>query len=174
MEANCAESRSFQGQTLEGLLGRKRTAGGLLMAPMIDVIFLLLTFFIITAKFREPESFVPVALPSPDSAESIRGRMVEPLVLEITGRAGGCLARIGAEEAIDLSEEAPEAGLAAMAFSLNQICRSQGRTSEDPIELICHDEVSWDFVVKIYDVLQAMGASRITFVITEPGDEETQ
>ena len=134
---------------------------------MIDVIFLLLAFFVITAKFREPEAFLPVRLPSPNSAKVFRSRIVEPLILEVKGSSGGCIATIGAQEEIPLLQAAPEAGLRALAVGLFRISQSQQRTCEDPIELICHDEVTWDFVVKIYDVLQAMGACNITFVTTE-------
>jgi hypothetical protein len=45
----------------------------------------------------------------------------------------------------------------------------------DPIELRCGDEVRWDDLVKIYNVLQAGGISDITFQMTgqsdEPGDK---
>lgn len=144
------------------------------MTPMIDVIFLLLAFFIITARFREPEAFVPVKLPSPDSVKVFGNRIVEPLILEVTGRPGGCIARIGTEEGISISEELSAVGLTAFADTLNRVSLSQQRTSADPIELICHDEVTWDFVVKIYDVLHAMGASNITFVMTEQDYGKTQ
>jgi biopolymer transport protein ExbD len=167
MEAGSRKSGTLARRVLEGLFTGRKPSVGLQMTPMIDVIFLLLTFFVITARFRQPESFIPITLPSPDSVQSVRGRIVEPLILEIAGRADGCLARVGAEEGIVLSDEAPEAGLAAMAACLDRVCRSQGRTSEDPIELVCQDEVSWDFVVKVYDVLTAMGAANISFVMTE-------
>jgi biopolymer transport protein ExbD len=161
MEAGSRKSGTFRQRALEGLGSSSRLPSGLQMTPMIDVIFLLLTFFVITAKFRKPE----------DSVQSVRGRIVEPLIVEITDRADGCSVRVGAEEEIILSEETPEMGLAAMASALDRVCRAQGRTGEDPIELICHDEVSWDFVVKVYDVLTAMGAVNISFVMTEQNNE---
>jgi biopolymer transport protein ExbD len=171
MEAGSRKSGTFRQRALEGLGSSSRLPSGLQMTPMIDVIFLLLTFFVITAKFRKPESFIPITLPSGDSVQSVRGRIVEPRIVEITDRADGCSARVGAEAEIVLSEETPEMGLAAMASALDRVCRAQGRTGEDPIELICHDEVSWDFVVKVYDVLTAMGAVNISFVMTEQNNE---
>lgn len=174
MEAGFQEkSKSLQQQVLAGLGMSRKSGAGLRMTPMIDVIFLLLAFFIITVKFHEPEAFVPVKLPSPDLTRMPGSRIVEPLILEIKGDPEGCKAKIGAEEEILLLEETPEEGLAAFANTLSHVCIAQQRTSEDPIELICHDEVTWDFVVKIYDVLQAMGASNITFVTTEEGHDQT-
>lgn len=168
MEADRREqSESLQQQVMKALDLSRKSGMGLRMTPMIDVIFLLLAFFVITARFSEPEAFVPVKLPSPDSAQAFRSQIVEPLILEIKGRPGGCLATVGTGEEITLSEELPERGLATLADTLYRQCRLQQRTSEDPIELICHDNVTWDFVVKIYDVLQAMGATRITFVTME-------
>ena len=166
-------SSGFHDAAIAGI-GRRKLSIGLRMTPMIDVIFLLLAFFVITAKFSEPEAFLPVKLPSPDSTQTFRTQIVEPLILEITEQPEGCLAKIGSGEEISISDRVPERGLAALAVALNQVCRSQQRTSEDPIELICHDEVTWDFVVKIYDVLHAMGAGNITFIMTEQADEEIQ
>ena len=158
-------------KTLEGLLPERRTSVGLQMTPMIDVIFLLLTFFVITARFRRPEAFLPITLPSANSIQSVRAQIVEPLILEVSEHTSGCLIQIGAEEKIALSEASPQEGLAAMADALSRIYKVQGRIAEDPIELILHDEVSWDFVVKIYDMLTAMGAAHISFVMTEQMDE---
>ena len=173
-EAECLKKpKSLQQQALEGIESRRKPSVGLRMTPMIDVIFLLLTFFIITAKFRKPEAFLPIALPTADSVQSLRSRIVEPLILEIKSRGGDCVASIGGLEEILLAAESPESGLASLAESLAEVCRSQQRTSSDPIELICADEVTWDYVVKIYDVLQAMGASNITFLTIEQGYEET-
>lgn len=137
------------------------------MTPMIDVVFLLLAFFIITAKFRRPEAFLPIRLPSPDSTQTAGIRIVEPLVLVVSASSEGCLVRIGAESEIRISEEEPERGLAALADSLGRVCRQQQRTAADPFEMVCENEVTWNLAVKVYDILHAMGATDITLVTTE-------
>lgn len=171
MEADCRKnSKSLFQQVVAGEGSVRRSGPGLRMTPMIDVIFLLLAFFVITARFREPEGFLPVQLPSPDSVPAA-GRIVEPLIVEISGHERGCLAELSGGQTIVLTEAMPEKGLAALAAALDRVCRAQQRTSEDPIELICHNEVTWDFVVKIYEIVQAMGARNITFVTTEESHE---
>lgn len=159
---------AFQQRSMEGLSDASRSAGGLQMAPMIDVIFLLLTFFVLTARFRLPEAFVPLALSSPDS--SIRVQMVEPLILHLTSAGEECLAEVAARKKVILSGESPETGLAVLAETVEQLCRSQQRRAEDPVELICSDEVQWDYVVKVYDLLRVLGLEQITFVMTESDD----
>jgi len=159
---------AFQQRSMEGLSDASRSAGGLQMAPMIDVIFLLLTFFVLTARFRLPEAFVPLALSSPDS--SIRVQMVEPLILHLTSAGEECLAAVAARKKVMLFRESPETGLAVLAETVEQICRSQQRRAEDPVELICSDEVQWDYVVKVYDLLRVLGLEQITFVMTESDD----
>jgi len=44
---------------------------------------------------------------------------------------------------------------------------SQKRTADDPIEIRCDDDLKWDHLVKIYNILYGMGAGNITFVINE-------
>lgn len=159
---------TFQQRVMEGLCGAGRSAGGLQMAPMIDVIFLLLTFFVLTARFRLPEAFVPIALSSPDS--SIRVQMIEPLILYLTSAGEECLAEVAAQKKVILSRESPETGLAVLAETVEQLCRSQQRRPQDPVELVCSDDVQWDYVVKVYDLLRVLGLEQITFVMTELDD----
>lgn len=138
------------------------------MAPMIDVIFLLLTFFILTARFRVPEQFLPINLPNEVQARS--AGVVEPLILDIRADRDGCAVRFGpqgrAGESV-IRAASVDADLAALVGKTVEVLKAQRRHVGDPVEIICSDEVTWDYLVKIYNVLYAMGINDITFAMTE-------
>lgn len=165
MEFSEASRSSFYQRTLRGFSGTARPDAGLRMAPMIDVIFLLLTFFVLTARFRLPEAFVPLQLPKAGPSE--QPQLVEPLILEMIATGEQCRIRIASEQEVVLSSQAPQTGLAALADAVEQVCRRQRRRVDDPVELICGDQVPWDSVVKVYDLLRVLGLNQITFVMTE-------
>ena len=47
------------------------------------------------------------------------------------------------------------------------VLKSQKRHVGDPVEVVCSDDVKWDYLVKIYNVLYVMGINDITFAMTE-------
>ena len=151
-------------RTVEALRHRPRRGSGLQMTPMIDVIFLLLTFFVITAKFRLPEAFLPVTLP-PDLQQSAPS-VIDPLKLTISTTSAGSMISF-ADHQISLTAASMTGDLTKMANSITQVLDKQHRTASDPIQLICDDQVPWDTLVKVYDILHTLGASNITFVISE-------
>ena len=141
---------------------RNRTRCGLRMTAMIDVIFLLLAFFVLTAKFRAPEQFLPAALSSAGAAAQRTG-IVEPLAITIGAEAGGCVIVLSDTAATGIDSANPEAGLAVFADRLQAVLLSQHRTTADPVEILCDDQVQWDHLIKIYNILYAMGINDITF-----------
>jgi biopolymer transport protein ExbD len=136
------------------------------MTAMIDVIFLLLTFFVLTAKFRTPEQFLHIYLPTADAAVQNFG-VIEPLSIHIFDDEQGCMVQIGELETVQIRAERHAEGLAAFTNELTNILSRQKRTARDPIEIHCDDRIKWDYLVKIYNVLQAMGINDITFCMTE-------
>jgi biopolymer transport protein ExbD len=161
--------KNFAGRLLETLPGPKRHLG-LRMAPMIDVIFLLLTFFVLTAKFRTPEQFLPIHLPTADAAVE-RFDPIQPLVITISAAEPGCLVEIAQLATARIEESRYVEGLAEFANELAGVLTLQKRTAGDPIEIYCDDYVRWDDLVKIYNVLQAAGITDITFQMTGQSDE---
>ena len=153
-----------------GGLPRRRRRFGLRMTPMIDVIFLLLTFFVLTAKFRTPEQFLPIHLATADAAVQHFGP-IEPLIISISGAEDGCLVEIGGLAVAGVGGERYADGLVGFAGKLREVLSIQKRTVSDPIELRCAENVKWDQLVKIYNVLQAAGISDITFQMTGQSDE---
>ena len=96
--------QSIQKTVIAKLRKQKHRSFGLRMTAMIDVIFLLLTFFVLTAKFRAPEQFLGLSLPR--IPERVSGfSVIEPLTLRIIPQAGGCIVQIGTDEQIDVCLE---------------------------------------------------------------------
>ena len=148
-------------QTVMSGLRRRKPAIGIRMTPMIDVIFLLLTFFVLTAKFKEPEQILPIIL----GTANTQALQVDqtPLAVTLKPAANGCAVML-AEANVTLTADDPKTGL----LELTQIIQTNAQTMQNrPIELYCDDAVTWDHVVKVYDILYALGAQDITFRIEE-------
>ena len=153
----------FHQTVMTGFLGRKhRISMGLRMTPMIDVIFLLLTFFVLTAKFQEPEQLLPVIV-GKTTPRSVAAQDT-PLKVFVEANPSGCLLRVENRPAIKLSDENPAESLLVLARKVRQELETTGPV---PVELYYDDAVSWDIVVKVYDVLYALGLQNITFRIEE-------
>ena len=153
----------FDQTVMTGFTGRKhRISMGLRMTPMIDVIFLLLTFFVMTAKFQEPEQLMPVIV----GKTSPQSPIIQdtPLKIFIEADSSGCLLRVENRPAITLSDENPQESLLVLARKVRQELEATGPV---PVELYYDDAISWDIVVKVYDVLYALGTQNITFRIEE-------
>jgi len=140
---------------------RKRRGFVLQMTPMIDVIFLLLTFFLLTANFRTPEDFLPIRLP--DKQRPQIPSIIEPLSIAIAATQIGFNVDIAGTETLTIENEKLDQGLADFATRLKNTIQSQQRRPDDPVELVCGDEVTWDHLIKIYHILHAMGIDNITF-----------
>ena len=93
--------------------------------------------------------------------------IIEPLVLTVAVAGEGCEIVIGQAESVMVSDAAVEDGLAQFATMFKQISADQKRHAGDPVEIKCDDDVKWDHLVKIYNVLQAMGMDDITFHMNE-------
>ncbi|MHC5083089.1 MAG: ExbD/TolR family protein [Planctomycetota bacterium] len=149
-------------QAVMGSLSRRRNSVGLRMTPMIDVIFLLLTFFVLTAKFQEPEQLLPVFVGNSET-QTIQNHQ-KPLVIHIKPVPSGCQLKIADREPIILLNADPQNGLLVLAQNVQIISESAPISA---IELFYDDQITWDMVVKVYDVLYSIGARDITFRIEE-------
>jgi biopolymer transport protein ExbD len=161
-----ASEGSIRGVLSQRLAGRRNRNLALRVIPMIDILFLLLIFFILTSSFRPVESFLPFVLPKVGGAAEA-APVVEPLVINVHGAAGGCNIHIGQGAGVIVKETDAEAGLVRFAGDLESVMTRQKRTPGDPVEMVCEDGVEWQYVVKVYDVLYGVGITDITFRMTE-------
>ncbi len=148
------------------MAGRRSRNLALRVIPMIDILFLLLIFFILTSSFKPVENFLPFVLPKVGGAAA-GASVVEPLVVNVHSGTGGCNIHIGQGAGTIVKESDAETGLVRFADDLEGVMARQKRTAADPVEIVCQDGVEWQYVVKVYDVLYGMGVSDITFRMTE-------
>jgi len=145
--------------------GRKRTFT-LRMAPMIDMIFLLLIFFLVAAKWRPEENFLSFQLPAAQARNNSIGKP-EPLVIYILATKTGCRVQIGRSDAVQIENQNIEANLVALMEDMKSTLLAQKRLAGDPIEIVCGESVKWEHLAKIYNVFFGAGLTDITFQMTE-------
>ena len=151
---------------LTRLFARRPFNFTLRMAPMIDIIFLLLIFFLVCAKWRPQEQFLPLRLSTAGAAEIPLVRP-EPLVIHIASYEQGCNVRIGQLTNVQIRQDRIEQDLVALVGQLQVSLTAQHRFASDPVEIICEPDVNWDYFAKIYNVLYGVGLTDITFCLTE-------
>ncbi len=144
----------------------RRRPSTLRMAPMIDMVFLLLIFFLVAAKWRPQEDFLPFQLPLAQAQEQRIGKP-EPLIIHISAIDAGCQIQIGQSDAVQIENQTIEANLTALMEKIEKCLLAQKRFATDPVEIICSPEVKWEHLAKIYNVFYGMGLTDITLPMTE-------
>jgi biopolymer transport protein ExbD len=160
--SNETAQKGLAAQVMGGLMRRGGGGMGLRMTAMIDVIFLLLTFFVLTARFPKPEANLPVVMPK-SSTETAAVSDTGPMKIYLKAMPSGCQVMFGETNPIELVQDNIEVGLAAVTNDFLEAAKSFNIT-ENGLELHCEDAVEWDYVVKVYDVLYRSGARKIAFV----------
>ena len=140
-----------------------RDPGGRLevkMTPMIDVIFLLLIFFVCTASFRNEEVLPLPFPPLPGTIET--AAQIDPLeedldeiVVKILWRNGGVLWEINEREYYDLDRV--EAVLATV----------RRLKSDLPVILDVEPAVPMENVIDVYDLCRQVGLEKVQFAAPE-------
>ena len=143
-----------------------RQAYALRMAPMIDMIFLLLIFFLVTAKWRPEEDFLPLQLPTAQGQDAVFGRP-DPLEIHILATATGCGIRMGEFGEVQIDNRTIDADMAVLMDRMGDCLRAQKRFAGDPVEIVCGPDLKWEHLARIYNLFYGAGLSDITFRMTE-------
>ncbi len=144
----------------------RRRSFTLRMAPMIDMVFLLLIFFFVAAKWRPQEDFLPLQLPVAGAQHHKIGEP-EPLIIRIFATQTGCQVRIGQLYTVQVENQTIEADLVVLMERIRDCLIAQKRFVSDPIEIVCDLEVKWEHLTKIYNLFFGAGLTDITFRMTE-------
>jgi biopolymer transport protein ExbD len=161
-----AKNETMRGDVFEGIFTGRQCPFTLRMAPMIDMIFLLLIFFLVAARWRPQEDFLPFQLPTAQ-AQGPRIGKPEPLMIHILAAETGCKVQIGGLTTVPINDETIEADLVALMEKMHECLTEQKRYASDPIEITCAAEVRWEHLAKIYNVFFGAGLTDITFTMTE-------
>lgn len=169
MRKVAVQSGGIQQMVSERLCARSGSRVKLRMTPMIDVIFLLLIFFLVTANFRPDEGFLPIRLPTAQADSIVLGR-AEPLVVGVFASQDGCRVQIGSAAAVQIQNQTQDVDFTTLAQQIFDVISAQKRTTSDPVEIVCQSQVEWQHLVKVYNILFGMGVSDITFCMTGRDD----
>ena len=135
------------------------------MVPMIDVVFLLLIYFLLTANFRTSEGFLPAQLPQQTQAAA-RSMVFDPLTLYLDSALDdSCLVQIDSPRGSVSVSLPADADFSTLRKQLETILAAQGRTTQDPIKLIPTGNTKWHHFVKTYGCLWQVGAKNVIFAV---------
>lgn len=129
------------------------------LAPMIDMTFLLLIFFVLTTSFHPPEGILGAKL---TEAGPVPGRValpISPIIVRVrtTGPAV-------ADFAIQIDNFAAQpASFAELAQFLRDIRRNEGFDEETPVVIVAPADTTWEHVVECWNAAVRAACRNISF-----------
>ncbi|MFW5769638.1 MAG: ExbD/TolR family protein [Spirochaetota bacterium] len=120
-------------------------SGGPDMTPMIDMVFLLLIFFLLTSIVLRPA--LEVDLPESETADSEESRG-----LTITVRESGAVLF-----------EGRETGLNALLSELT----AAAQRGPEPVIIFADRSVDFELIVRIMDIARQAGAESLSFIVRD-------
>jgi len=145
--------RAFRAQSLKGRYDEDREFG-LQIAPLIDLLFVLLLFFMVIAAGRGAESELSLRLSAP--APASKARPAEPTAvvrIEIDAAGQIYLNRMPIDSPLD-------PGLPALRKRLGELV---GRNRETPLLLVPNAKAKQNRVVDVLQACEAAGVRHISF-----------
>lgn len=147
----------MNGSKGKGWLRKRRSEGGELpIAPMVDVVFLLLLYFIVSSTIQKQEADLSFALP---------GRIEQDTPIEMPDEQVIRVLASGQAVVNDYSYDSPEAPryrqLEAMLSRFRQA--SESNQVEARITIAPEDATRHEMVVKIMDACAHAGIDAVTF-----------
>lgn len=138
--------------------GRRGISIAVNLAPMIDVTFLLLIFFLVTTTFERAEGLLSSEMPGNTTAAAV-ALPLSPIVVRLTpGDTGVESVSIR----IDRLDSAP-ADFEELVAYLGELQGKPGFDEDTPVVIIAGTEVRWDYVVGAWNAALRAGCTRVAF-----------
>jgi biopolymer transport protein ExbD len=132
---------------------RKRRTPFINIVSLIDILAILLIFFIVTTNFRKPQPRLQINLPDAKSAEVAAAQSGEPLVLRV-------------KSATEITLDEKPVSLEALASVLQEARKNAPARS---VSLQADREAPFGVIVKTLDALKAAGIKDVpAFTQPEP------
>ena len=128
------------------------------LAPMIDVTFLLLIFFLVSTTFGRPEGILSSRMPKGPDAPAVQ-LPISPIVVRLTPEGDGsnhCLIQI------DHVRQQP-AGFTELAQLIRELQQRPGFDRDTPVIIVPQQRVAWDHVVEAWNAALRGGARNLAF-----------
>jgi biopolymer transport protein ExbD len=134
---------------------RKRRAPSIIIVSLIDILAILLIFFIVTTTFRKNQPQLQINLPESKTAEQAAAEKEEPVVL-----------RVKNAEQITLDEK--PVTLEALVGALKSL---REQTPSRPLAMQADREAPFGVVVKVLDALRNAGIKNVP-AFTQPEERK--
>ncbi|MEX1118558.1 MAG: biopolymer transporter ExbD [Terrimicrobiaceae bacterium] len=134
---------------------RKRRQPSIVLVSLIDILAILLIFFIVTTTFRKTQPQLQINLPDSKTADLAPAEQTEPLLLQVKG-----------EEEIMLDGEA-----IALEDLSAKLTTAREKFPNRPIAMQADRDAPFGVVVRVLDALKDAGIQNIP-AFTQPRDEE--
>lgn len=131
---------------------------GVSFAPMIDMTFLLLIFFLVTTTFERAEGILASKMPA-DKAAAAVPLPLTPIIVRVSQTSAD------PDEytlVLDGFSHKPT-GFVELADALRHIQDLPGFDEQTPVVIIAGHDVQWDHVVGCWNAALAAGCRRIAF-----------
>ena len=127
------------------------------MVPLIDVVFLLLIFFIMTVNFQPLEGFMAAELPGAMASDSVSE--VDPLVFYVDTQADGSCRVMFSGQTVIIEKDSGD--FSPFAQAAEDIMAQRKRNLSDPVMLVDLSNTSWQHILNMYDALVSLGYKNI-------------
>lgn len=125
---------------------------GFQIAPMLDVVFLLLCFFITSQIFAQWETEIDITLPTAETGK-VPQRLPGEIIINVL-TDGECVVN---------GKSLDEAGLGSMLGRLSALFPGQ------PVLLRADEETDFQYVIKVLDLCRKADIANISFATGTPG-----
>ncbi|MDA3960389.1 MAG: biopolymer transporter ExbD [Planctomycetota bacterium] len=134
------------------------------LSPLIDCVFLLLIFFLVTSMFKRKEHLIPILLPDSTSALAQEPNEQHLVIgLDANGRVSkdsGKVNRDGATVYAPIDD---------LATYLNQVMQERGPgVLEQPLRIDCDREVPFQVAITTLDVCKLQGFTNVGIKTRKP------
>lgn len=130
---------------------------GVNLAPMIDMTFLLLIFFLVTTTFERVEGILASDLPPVSTSEGVP-LPISPIVVRLSAQPGGA----GCSIAVDHFGPPPN-NFDELVDLIRQIQQKPGFDTKTPVVVVAEPVVRWDNVVDCWNAALRAGCKRVAF-----------
>jgi len=134
------------------------------LAPMMDVMFNLLIFFLVATTFQMPEGAFLARLPKSTGLQAQLAVPVVPIRILLQKQHGDTSIYVSySATADDISQAVPVASYEELYNWLVAAQSQAGFDSDSPVILMAKDNVDWQQVMQAYNSATRAGFSRMVF-----------
>jgi biopolymer transport protein ExbD len=131
------------------------------LTPLIDCVFLLIVFFLVTSMFKRWEMIIPVRLP--DATSSLSAQAEEAVVIIGIDREGKL--SMGQRIVQDNEPTVTYSQVESLPALLAEIARTRG--SEAELVIAAHRDLPMQSLIKTVDEIKLTGFSNVTVQTNE-------